>query len=84
MARTRRPGRVPTKKSARGPINRVPCAHCKRTNDLRNMTAGPRNAGWGANLLESGNTFICDHCNRVCQIVKVQSVQIVTVRQHNR
>lgn len=80
-------GRVPTKKATRGALHRVPCPHCGRPNDLRVLAAGTaaqQNAGWGGNLVERGTILDCDHCNRKMQIVKVQSVKIVTVRQHNR
>jgi hypothetical protein len=73
-----------TKKATRGPTHRVPCPHCGKPNDLRKLAPTSRNAGWGANMIETGNIIDCDHCGKYSQIARVQSITVVTLRQHNR
>lgn len=56
-----------------GPAHKVPCAHCGADLDLRDLEA--------QSLLEHGSNVICDDCNRPSEIVRVQKVTVVSLRQ---
>lgn len=57
----------------RGEVHAVPCPHCGKTNDFRELD--------GQQLLDSGNNAVCDHCNQNMQIVQVRPTKIVAVRK---
>ena len=54
-----------------GPVDRVPCPHCGKSNNFRKVDE----------MLEIGNQFGCDHCKRVMQIAGVREVKMVAVRK---
>lgn len=74
---------VPTKQAVRGPLHAVPCPHCGRPNDFRGF-APSGGLGWGDYGLEPGTVVDCDHCKRKSQIVHVDKVTLVSLRQHNK
>jgi len=59
--------------TVQGPINSVPCPHCGKGNDLREMQA--------QTLLDTGHKFLCDHCNRSMEVLSIRTVTVVTVRR---
>lgn len=74
MSQQKRP---PTSK---GPVHGVPCPHCGRPNDLRELD--------GQNVLDTGAEVICGpvdgapntgHCGRMFMVVSIQRVVVVTV-----
>jgi glutaredoxin len=54
-----------------GPIDRVPCPHCGKTNDFRELQ--------GQQLMDTGSGVICDHCKRVMHIAAIRQVTLVAV-----
>lgn len=58
-----------------GPIEQVPCPHCGKPNDLRELD--------GQQLLDTGHEIICDHCGRLFDIVGIKHIKVVVVRQSN-
>ena len=63
-----------------GPVHGVPCPHCGRTNDLRELDS--------QNLLDTGAEIVCSaldgtpsggHCGRLFQVVRIQAVKFVVV-----
>lgn len=54
--------------TVQGPVDAVPCSHCGRPQDLRELEA-----------IERGLGFECDHCRKVSEIVDLR--KIVVVRQ---
>ena len=62
------PPHAPTTK---GPLGAVPCPHCGKTNDFNEVKAD--------NMLDTGETVSCDHCDRLMTIAGIQEITIVTV-----
>lgn len=60
-------------KAIQGPIDRVPCPHCGRHNDFRQLK--------GQQLLDTGHCMFCDHCGRSMEVVRIATVELVVVRQ---
>lgn len=56
-----------------GPASAVPCAHCGAPGDFRDLEA--------QQLLDTGHSVVCDACGRVSEIVGVQQVTVVRLRQ---
>ncbi len=63
-----------------GPVEQVPCPHCGRPNDMREIDS--------QNLLDTGSDFQCGpvdgqpntgHCGRVFQVVRIRLVKLVAV-----
>jgi hypothetical protein len=54
-----------------GPANRVPCPSCGKPNNF---------AGHGE-MIDTGNTFTCDHCHQPMQIAGVQTIKVIAVRK---
>lgn len=54
-----------------GPINAVPCPHCGKPNNFHGHYE----------MLETGNTFACDHCRQPMQVAGVREVKVVSVRK---
>ena len=69
-----------TKKATSGAIHRVPCPHCGRPNNFRDLRPMD-GAGWGSYGLEPGAVISCDSCGKRMQVTGVQDVTVVTVRQ---
>lgn len=84
-----RRGQVPRRgppKSKKGPLHAVPCGHCNKPNDFRDVapdlpggSIGGISAGQGS-LLEEGMTFTCDHCGRVSKVDGVTQATVVAVK----
>jgi hypothetical protein len=62
-----------TPRTTSGPASAVPCAHCGAPGDYRGLEE--------QHLLDTGHTVICDACNRTSEIVGVQQVTLVRLRQ---
>jgi hypothetical protein len=63
-----------------GPVHHVPCPHCGRRNDLRELDS--------QNLLDTGSEIICSpvdgapntgHCGRLFAVVGIRAVKFVVV-----
>lgn len=61
-------------KQVGGAVHAVPCAWCGHGNDLRDLDA--------QSLLDSGSEYDCDRCGHINQVLKIQTVKQVLVRQH--
>lgn len=61
----------------RGTVDKCPCPWCGKNNDLREV----HNV---MGMLEKDATLECDHCHNMWDIVGVQPITIVTVRQSPR
>lgn len=59
--------------SVNGPIDRVPCPHCGKAMDLRDLR--------DQNVLDTGHHLLCDHCQRWSEICAIQIVTFVAVRK---
>jgi hypothetical protein len=57
-----------------GPINRVPCPHCGKPNDFRELQQ--------QQLLDTGHEADCDHCGGLMTIAGIQPVTMITVRKN--
>jgi len=55
-----------------GPIEQVPCPHCGKANDLRELES--------QQLLDTGHELICDHCGLLFDIVGIKHIKVVIVR----
>jgi hypothetical protein len=74
------PGSVPRQqpKWTQGTIDRVPCPHCGRANDFRELK--------GQQLLDTGHEVICrseqagEGCGRMMVVAAIRDVTIVAVR----
>lgn len=59
-----------------GPINRVPCPHCGKPNDFRELQQ--------QQLLDTGHSVDCDHCGGMMVVAAVQPITMITVRKSNQ
>lgn len=59
-----------------GPVHRVPCPHCGKPQDMRELAA--------QNLLDTGNDVVCEDCGRVYIITGIAQIMLITVRPSNR
>jgi hypothetical protein len=71
--------------SVQGPVHQVPCPHCGRPNDMREIDA--------QNLLDTGSEFQCTpvdgqpntgHCGRVFVVTRIANVKLVAVAPVHR
>jgi hypothetical protein len=64
--------------STAGPLHRVPCPHCGRGNDFRELE--------GQQLLDTGHKVICrgenpgEGCGQLMEVVAIQAVKMVAVK----
>lgn len=54
-----------------GPIDRVVCPHCGKTNDFRDLQS--------QQLMDTGSGVECDHCHRHMRIAAIRTVTLVAV-----
>lgn len=54
-----------------GPIDRVVCPNCGKTNDFRELHS--------QQLMDTGSGVICDHCQRKMIIAAIRQVMFVAV-----
>ncbi len=73
------PGQRPP--TTHGPVQQVPCPHCGKPNDLRELDA--------QNLLDTGGEIVCGpiegqvntgHCGRLFEIVGIRMIKVIVVR----
>lgn len=64
---------MPAAGMVNGPLHAVPCAHCGRPNDLRDLD--------GQKILEVGSGLVCDHCGRTSKIAGIKELKIVVLKQ---
>ncbi len=65
------PGQQP---QVAGPIHAVPCPHCGKPNDFRDLQQ--------QQLLDTGHTVGCDHCGRQMDVVRIAPVTVISVRKN--
>ena len=67
--------------ATKGPLHAVPCPWCRKPLDFReNADESMGGAGWGSDGgLETGAQVNCDHCGRLCKIIAVERVTLVTL-----
>lgn len=58
--------------TVKGAIHSVPCPHCGKGNDFREIEE---------NLVDTGQKVICDECDQPMEVVQVVKVTTITVRQ---
>lgn len=63
-----------SKKITGGRVNAVKCPYCGNANDFRGLQKD--------NLIDKHSEFDCDHCHHIFQIVNIETVTILSVRQH--
>jgi len=63
----------PSRKQTSGLIHAVPCPHCGKNNDFREIK--------NQHLLETGSKFSCDHCQRMYIVTLCQPTTLVGLRQ---
>lgn len=56
-----------------GTIDRVPCPHCGKPNNFREID--------GQQLLDTGSAFQCDHCGGMMEVARIVTTKIVSVRK---
>ena len=74
MARQQQPAPIPPQTS--GPISAVPCPHCGRPNDYRDIHKD--------GLLDTGAETYCDHCDGAATVTAVRNVTLVGLRRENK
>lgn len=62
-------------RTTEGPLHAVPCPHCGKANDFRQLDETI------SSLLEGGTWVSCDHCGGQLTVVKVVPIKVVQVRQ---
>lgn len=74
MAKQLPPGRQQQAqaKTTHGPIDRVPCPHCGKPLDFRQLNA--------QQLLDTGHMVSCDYCKHMMAVAGIHVVQVVVVR----
>lgn len=74
-----------SRKTVSGPMHAVPCPHCGRTHDMRDLES--------QQLLDTGADITCEplegqpdtgYCRRVFTIVGMRPITVVTVRQSDK
>lgn len=77
----RRPAATQPRQQAawsRGTVDRVPCPHCGRPNDFRELD--------GQQLLDTGHKVICrgenpgEGCGQLMEVVAIQTIKVLAVR----
>lgn len=59
-------------KQTRGTVDATACPWCGKANSFKNV------ADYG---LETGNTFNCDHCTKVFQVMRIKPVTLVWLKR---
>lgn len=75
----------PSAKVISSRANQVACPYCGHRQDFRGLHKGAMTSslgGGGSNLVEPGAEFNCDKCFHIMQVVKVETVEVISVRQH--
>jgi hypothetical protein len=61
-----------------GPVHKVPCPHCKQPMDFRaHVSAEDGGAGWGDQVLETGVTIDCDHCDGQSKLLGKEKIVMI-------
>jgi len=55
-----------------GPIDRVPCPHCGKPNDFRDLSS--------QQLLDTGHRLFCDSCGNSMEIAAIRTMTFLLVR----
>ncbi len=58
-----------------GPIESVPCPHCGKRLDFRDLQS--------QQLLDTGHKIICDHCHRVVIVAALRQITLVALQPSN-
>lgn len=69
--------------ATKGPMNAVPCPHCKAPNDFTELdhTLNETDQSLGKDDPGGGNKYECDKCGQKMRVVAIQVVKLITVRQ---
>lgn len=59
--------------TVQGTIDRVPCPHCSKPSDLRDLQS--------QQLLDTGHKLSCDHCHRMMEVTAIRTLTVVAVRR---
>lgn len=59
--------------TVQGVIEGVPCPHCGKKNDLRDLQQ--------QQLLDTGHKLICDYCQRSMEVTSIRQLTVVAVRK---
>jgi len=72
--------RPPQPKWSQGPLERVPCPHCGKPNDFRELA--------NQQLIDTGHKMICQGsdgqsgCGRSMEVTAIRNITVVAVRKH--
>jgi len=55
--------------TVQGPVDSVPCPHCGKTNDFRQLD----------DVLDTGTDAACDHCHGLMRVAAIRDIKIVAV-----
>lgn len=73
---------APAPNNTSGPVDRVPCPHCGKHNDFREIA---ENLKAGGSMVDPraghGEIVVCDFCDRKMEVVSVVTITVVHVRQ---
>lgn len=58
--------------STHGPVNEVPCPHCGKPQDLRELDS--------QQLLDTGHDIVCEFCQRVYIVCRIVMVKVVALK----
>ncbi len=64
-----------------GKIDSVPCPHCGQSSDFRQIEEELGVAGGIGAGADRGQKVICDHCDGAMEVVQIQKITLVSVRQ---
>lgn len=59
-------------KTTQGAIDRVPCPHCGKPQDFRELNS--------QQLLDTGHEVTCDVCGRLMSVAGIHTIQVIVVR----
>lgn len=72
---------MPSEKIVTGRVESVPCPHCGKGNDFREVIDMLAAAGSVGAAAESGQQVTCDHCDKNMEVVNIVKTTLVSVRQ---
>ena len=70
-----------SEKTVTGRVDSVPCPHCGKGNDFREVIDMLAPSGSVGASAESGQLVECDHCDQKMEVVNIVKTTLVSVRQ---
>ena len=64
---------MPQSRQTNGPIDRVPCPHCGKNNDFRELQS--------QQIMDTSSDVSCDFCGRQMRIAAIRTVTFLAVVQ---